>query len=68
MPQRRRLKNLVQLNMTGYVTRTDRMRFMLAYAEEVGWSQEVICRTISTISSMTKRRLRIRKDHHPEDV
>jgi serine/threonine protein kinase len=67
IPERLRLKNLIQLNMTGHgITRTDRMRFILAYSQEVDWFSGQMKGMVSKISGLTMRRLHIRERHHAD--
>jgi tRNA A-37 threonylcarbamoyl transferase component Bud32 len=68
IPDRRRLKNLVQLNMTGHgITATDRVRFFTSYAEAAGLSKKQTRRIVSRVIPLTNRRLRIRQEHHAAD-
>jgi tRNA A-37 threonylcarbamoyl transferase component Bud32 len=76
IPERLRFKNLVQLNMNrDPLTRTDRLRFLLAYAREAGLSRSRIAelarrvsmRTMQRLESQDRRRPRAREKLHATD-
>ena len=60
LPSVRRLKNLVQLNMTIYpaVTRTDRLRFFIRYLQENSCIKSTKRKWIRLIANKTSRRIR----------
>jgi tRNA A-37 threonylcarbamoyl transferase component Bud32 len=68
IPERLRLKNLVQLNMTGYaITRTDRVRFLAEYAKAACLLPDEKRHIVARVVPLTVRRLRIREEHHAND-
>lgn len=68
IPHRLRLKNLVQLNMTGHgITRTDRMRFFRAYSIAAGLPKDMQQDLIAKIVPLTIHRLKVRQEHHAND-